>query len=109
MQLRTAARSSRPTGGFTLIELMVVVAIATILFAIAVPSYMTYVRQSRRVEAKTAVLDLAGARRALISAPTPPPIRPPRIPGLHRFRHSDRQRLLLLGGLHGAPSGDVPT
>jgi type IV pilus assembly protein PilE len=67
MQLRTAARSSRPAGGFTLIELMVVVAIATILFAIAVPSYMTYIRQSRRVEAKTALLDLAAREERYLS------------------------------------------
>src|SRR4030088_1099144 len=67
MQLRTAARSSRRDGGFSLIELMVVVAIATILFAIAVPSYMTYIRQSRRVEAKTAVLDLAGREERFLS------------------------------------------
>src|SRR5256885_3820038 len=46
MQPRPAARSSRPAGGFTLIELMVVVAIATILFAIAIPSYVTYIRRS---------------------------------------------------------------
>jgi type IV pilus assembly protein PilE len=66
MQLRTAARSSRPAG-FSLIELMVVVAIATILFAIAVPSYMTFIRQSRRTEAKTAVLDLAGREERFLS------------------------------------------
>ena len=66
MQLRPAARS-RPAGGFTLIELMVVVAIATILFSIAIPSYMTYIRQSRRTEAKTAVLDLAGREERFLS------------------------------------------
>ena len=66
MQLRPSARS-RPTGGFTLIELMVVVAIATILFAIAIPSYVTYIRQSRRTEAKTAVLDLAGREERYLS------------------------------------------
>jgi type IV pilus assembly protein PilE len=66
MQLRTAARSS-PPGGFSLIELMVVVAIATILFAVAVPSYLTYVRQSRRTEARTAVLDLAGREERFFS------------------------------------------
>ena len=53
--------------GFTLIELMVVVAIATILFAIAIPSYVTYIRQSRRTEAKTAVLDLAGREERYLS------------------------------------------
>jgi type IV pilus assembly protein PilE len=66
MQLRTAARSS-PPGGFSLIELMVVVAIATILFAVAVPSYLTYVRQSRRTEARSAVLDLAGREERFFS------------------------------------------
>src|SRR5437016_2759671 len=66
MQLRPAARSLRPAGGFTLIELMVVVAIATILFSIAIPSYMTYIRQSRRTEAKTAVLVLGGLRGTAI-------------------------------------------
>jgi type IV pilus assembly protein PilE len=67
MQLRTAARSSRPRGGFSLIELMIVVAIATILFALAVPSYITYIRQSRRTEAKTALLDLAAREERFLS------------------------------------------
>jgi type IV pilus assembly protein PilE len=66
MQLRIAAGPTRPTG-FTLVELMVVVAIATILFAVAVPSYMTYIRQSRRTEARTAVLDLAGREERFFS------------------------------------------
>jgi len=46
---------------------MVVVAIATILLAVAVPSYMTYMRQSRRTEARTAVLDLAGREERFFS------------------------------------------
>jgi len=46
---------------------MVVVAIATILFAIAIPSYVTYIRESRRTEAKTAVLDLAGREERYLS------------------------------------------
>jgi type IV pilus assembly protein PilE len=53
--------------GMTLIELMVVVVIATILVSIAVPSYTSYVRQSRRVEAKTALLDLAGREERYFS------------------------------------------
>jgi type IV pilus assembly protein PilE len=52
--------SRRRSQGFTLIELMIVVVIATILLSIAVPSYMQQIRQSRRTEAKTALLDLAG-------------------------------------------------
>jgi len=64
MKPKYTARSSL---GFTLIELMVVVVIATILISIAVPSYMSQVRQSRRVEAKTAMLDLAGREERYLS------------------------------------------
>ena len=64
MQLHQAARASR---GFTLVELMVVVVIATMLLAIAVPSYMSQIRQSRRTEARTAILDLAGREERYLS------------------------------------------
>ena len=64
MQLQHATRTSR---GFSLIELMVVVVIATILLSIAVPSYMSQIRQSRRTEAKTALLDLAGREERFLS------------------------------------------
>jgi len=45
--------------GFTLIELMIAVAVVAILVSIALPSYQTYIRKSRRPDAKTALLDLA--------------------------------------------------
>jgi type IV pilus assembly protein PilE len=48
--------------GFTLIELMVTVAIVAILAAIAFPSYQRYVLRSHRVEAQ-AVLSEAAARQ----------------------------------------------
>lgn len=53
--------------GFTLIELMVVVVIATILLGIAVPSYMSQIRKSRRTDAKTALLELAGREERFLS------------------------------------------
>ena len=46
--------------GFSLIELMVVIAIIGILAGIAYPSYTDSVRKSRRAEAKEALLAAAG-------------------------------------------------
>ncbi len=45
--------------GFTLIEIMIVVAILGIITAIAYPSYIEQVRKGNRSEAKTALLGLA--------------------------------------------------
>jgi len=47
------------TKGFTLIEVMIVVAIVGILTAIAVPSYTEYVRKGKRADAKVELLKLA--------------------------------------------------
>ena len=42
--------------GFTLIEVMIVVAIAAILTAVALPSYREYVRRAHRTEARAGLL-----------------------------------------------------
>lgn len=45
--------------GFTMIELMIVVAIMAILAAIAIPSYRKYVIRANRTEAVSALTDLS--------------------------------------------------
>ncbi|WP_417227677.1 type IV pilin protein [Amphritea sp.] len=50
---------SRSTRGFTLIELMIAVAIVGLLVAIAYPSYMQHIQNSWRESARLCLLDMA--------------------------------------------------
>lgn len=49
---------NRMDKGFTLIELMIVIAIVAILAAVAYPSYLDSIRQARRADAMDGLLDL---------------------------------------------------
>jgi type IV pilus assembly protein PilE len=54
--MRIAGTKSR---GFTLLELMIVIAIIAILASIAYPSYIQYIERARRNDAKAVLLEAA--------------------------------------------------
>jgi len=75
--------------GFTLLELMIVVAIVTVLAAIAYPSYENQLKKGRRAAAQSYLMDLAQRQQqylldarayapdaATLSAPTPTDVVP---------------------------------
>ncbi|MHB8814788.1 MAG: type IV pilin protein [Steroidobacteraceae bacterium] len=64
--MKSGLRQAR-AAGFTLIELMIAVVILTLLVAIAVPSYRREIEESRRTDAKTALLDLASREQRFFS------------------------------------------
>lgn len=53
--------------GFSLIELMITVAIVALLAAIALPSYNNSVRKAKRMDAKIALLDMASRQERFFS------------------------------------------
>jgi type IV pilus assembly protein PilE len=52
--------------GFSLIELMIVVAIVAILATIAYPSYDNYVRKAKRATAQAALLEIASKQQTYL-------------------------------------------
>ncbi|MDH4041677.1 MAG: prepilin-type N-terminal cleavage/methylation domain-containing protein [Gammaproteobacteria bacterium] len=62
----TAAQ--RRNGGFTLIELMVVVAIVAILIAIVLPAYQNQIIRGHRAAAKSEMLEIANRQQQFLLA-----------------------------------------
>lgn len=54
-------RAVKKTTGFTLIELMITVAVVAILAGVAYPSYQNHLRNTRRADAEGALLGFANA------------------------------------------------
>ena len=64
----TGGRGDAAAKGFTLIEIMIVVAIIGIIAAIALPSYTSYIARARRADARATLLQTAQFMQRFYSA-----------------------------------------
>ena len=62
----TAIRRCGRAGGFTLVEVLIVIAVVSILAAIALPAYQETMRKGRRADAKQALMDMANRQERLM-------------------------------------------
>ncbi|MFH2013097.1 MAG: prepilin-type N-terminal cleavage/methylation domain-containing protein [Pseudomonadota bacterium] len=63
-KIRTSAKNEK---GFTLIELMIVVAIIGILAAIAIPNFLSYQKKAKTAEAKTMLANIRTMEEAYLA------------------------------------------
>ena len=66
MKVDAMVKQRRRRNGFTLIELMITVAVVAILAAIAYPSYTSYIRKGKRATAQAALMDLANKQQTYL-------------------------------------------
>ena len=94
-------KHQRPTlqQGFTLIELMIVVAIVGILSAIAYPSYAEYIRKGHRADARAGLLQ---AQQWLERASTATGLYPTTLPATLTWDGDTTKRYTI--GFQGAPT-----
>ena len=62
----------KKVNGFTLLELMITVAIVAILAAIALPNYTEHINKARRSEAQSALVELAARLHDFYVSQSPP-------------------------------------
>lgn len=68
MNQHLQARKRSSSSGFTLIELMITVAIVAILASIALPSYQQYIVRSKRSAAQAQMMDIANRQQQYLIA-----------------------------------------
>jgi len=57
--MTSGSNSMKNRGGFTMVELVIVIAIVGVLAAIAMPTYFDFIKKAKRVEAQQALSEVA--------------------------------------------------
>jgi type IV pilus assembly protein PilE len=100
--------------GFTLIEILIVVAIMGVLAAIALPAYQNSVIRSNRAEAKNEILQVAAEQERYFSsfntyATDATPLNAPVVPGRTRTTTNGLYQIAVAAGASGIASSFVAT
>lgn len=97
--IKNGLKQSNSNKGFTLIELMIVVAVVAILSAIAYPSYAEYIRRGHRADARTGLLQ---AQQWLERAATATGVYPTALPAALSWSGDTAKRYTI--GFKGTPT-----